>query len=62
MPRQDFDALTPEQKAKFKRVMAEYGRGTLKSSNGDKVATVEQATAIAFSEARKVGKENREAD
>jgi len=37
---------------KFRRVMKEYGRGSLHSSTGDRVTSVDQARAIAFSEAR----------
>lgn len=45
--RKDAD-LTPEQK--FKVVMKEYKRGTLRSSSGEKVTKRDQALAIAFSE------------
>jgi len=37
---------------KFKKVMAEYGKGTLKS-HGKKIRKLKRAEAIAFSEARK---------
>ena len=35
---------------KFKKVMCEYGEGTLKSSSGQAVTSQKQATAIAASE------------
>lgn len=38
-------------KAKVKKVMGEYKRGTLKSSSGSKVTSRKQAVAIAMSEA-----------
>ena len=40
-------------KAKFRTVMDEFGKGTLRSSSGDKVTDVAQARAIAFSEQRR---------
>jgi hypothetical protein len=36
---------------KIKKVMGEFGRGTLKSSSGKKVTSRKQAVAIAMSEA-----------
>jgi len=41
----------PKGKAKVKKVMGEYKRGTLKSSSGSKVTSRKQAVAIAMSEA-----------
>ena len=41
---------------KFKRVMHEWGEGSLRSSSGKKVTSQKQALAIAFSEARRAGK------
>lgn len=38
---------------KFKVVMDEYARGTLKSGSGEKVKDQKQALAIAYSESRK---------
>lgn len=46
--------LTEAQKRKMERVMKEFYAGTLKSSNGKKVTSKQQALAIAFSEARKL--------
>lgn len=39
-------------KAKVKKVMGEYKRGTLKSSSGAPVSSRKQAVAIAMSEAK----------
>jgi len=44
------------KKHKFQKVMKEYGRGSLKSSSGQKVVNQKQALAIAFSEARRLKK------
>lgn len=41
---------------KVHKVMREYKAGKLKSSSGDKVASREQAVAIAMSEADKIKK------
>ena len=41
------------QRAKFSKVMSEFGAGTLKSGSGGAVTGHKQALAIAFSEARK---------
>ena len=46
--------LTGKQKRKFNIVMNEFGKGTLKSSNGRSVKNKKQAIAIAYSEARGV--------
>lgn len=47
-----------KQDDKFKKkvatVMREYASGKLKSGSGQKVASKEQAAAIAYSEARKM--------
>lgn len=40
---------------KIGKVMDEYGKGKLKSSNGQKVTDRKQAVAIGISEARKQG-------
>jgi hypothetical protein len=40
-----------KMKAKVSKVMREYKAGKLKSSNGDKVTSRDQAVAIAMSEA-----------
>ena len=45
-----------KMKAKVAKVMREYKAGKLKSSSGDKVASREQAVAIAMSEADKLKK------
>ena len=45
--------LTPGKQKKFRAVMAEYANGTLRSSDGTKVAKRSQAIAIAFSEAER---------
>lgn len=39
---------------KFRKVMREFANGTLRSSSGKKVTSLEEARAIAFSEARSV--------
>ena len=54
MARKGYKDLTPAQRRKFKKVMREFSAGTLRSSSGDKVTDVKQATAIAFSEAQDV--------
>ena len=41
---------------KFRKVMSEFGAGTLHSSGGQKVTDQKQAVAIAFSEQRRAGK------
>lgn len=41
----------PGKNKKFRKVMGEFGKGTLKSSAGKKVTNVDQARAIAYSEA-----------
>ncbi len=59
-PRKDLIA-TP----KFKKVMSEYGQGTLKSSNGADVTSPQQAEAIAASESGQSNngyKKNNKAD
>ena len=47
---------TPEKRAKFDKVMREFEKGTLRSSNGDLVTDQKQAVAIALSEADQLGK------
>ena len=47
---------TPKAKAKVSKVMGEFKAGDLKSSSGENVTNPKQATAIALSEARRVGK------
>ena len=47
---------TSKMQAKVAKVMREYKAGKLKSSSGDKVASREQAVAIAMSEADKLKK------
>lgn len=42
--------------SKFKKVMGEYGSGSLKSSSGQKVTNPKQAKAIAYSEQRRAKK------
>lgn len=44
---------TPAAKAKVSKVMHEYGKGSLKSSSGQKVTDQKQALAIAISEAKR---------
>lgn len=41
----------PGKNKKFRKVMGEFGKGTLKSSAGKKVTNIDQARAIAYSEA-----------
>jgi hypothetical protein len=45
--------------SKVKKVMGEYGHGTLRSSSGQKVTDVRQAYAIAKSEERRMNKRKR---
>lgn len=47
---------TKPAKAKVSKVMGEFKSGDLKSSSGETVSNPKQATAIALSEARRVGK------
>ena len=47
---------TKPAKAKVAKVMGEFKSGDLKSSSGTQVTSPKQATAIALSEARSVGK------
>lgn len=44
--------LRGPKRAKFEKVMKEFGSGKLMSSSGKKVGSREQAVAIALSEAR----------
>lgn len=41
---------------KFRKVMREFGKGTLRSSSGEKVTSQKQAVAIAASEQRQANK------
>jgi len=50
----DYHDLTEKQQAKFRAVMREYAKGTLRSSSGAKVTSRAQGLAIAFSEARRL--------
>lgn len=44
-------AHSQQKRAKVRKVMSEYGSGTLRSSSGSKVTNRKQAVAIALSEA-----------
>lgn len=46
-------------KAKGRRVMHEFSRGTLRSSSGELVTDRDQALAIAFSEQERAAKKRR---
>lgn len=50
-----YSSLKPHAKAKFLRVMHEWGQGKLRRPNGAKVTDQKEAVAIAFSEARRYG-------
>lgn len=52
-------ATKAEKARKIARVMREYDKGTLKSSNGRKVTSQKQALAIAYSEAEQLGKRKK---
>lgn len=54
--RRTYKDLSPRQRRKFLRVLREFAEGRLRSSSGEKVTSREQALAIAFSEADRVGK------
>lgn len=49
-----YSSLSPAQKAKFHKVMHEFGQGKLKASYGKKITKQDEAVAIAFSEARRM--------
>ncbi len=51
-----YDMKADKMKDKVAKTMREYKAGKLKSSSGDKVASREQAVAIAMSEADKLKK------
>ena len=50
--------MKPAKKAKMKKVFKEFGEGKLHSGSkrGPIITSDKQATAVAFAEARKVGK------
>lgn len=51
-----YDAKASKMKDKVAKVMREYKAGKLKSSSGQKVASRDQAVAIAMSEAEQMKK------
>lgn len=62
MPRLPKSAPKAEKKAVAKREFDKFGKGTLKSSSGQKVTNPKQATAIALSESGQSRKPKVKAD